>query len=209
VAPAHSKLSDASEVADCLIHHMASNPPPIKCMRRERASRAPVDTMYHKFEYGLHARDKKSTKMSKKTLMFVNGNAEMWCNWQIKFEDLIQLAPLTTAEQKSDAVLTLFKGKMLKPFKEYTRTIKSLDAVRVQKGKTLWSDEHKFYEVLNRVAKEFFPLKHAYGRQCFYLCYHLYRVYGLPYFPRKFNTQGTLDCRRLPDKSGKRRPKLG
>ena len=98
----------------------------------------------------------------------------MWCNWQIEFEDLIRLAPLTTAEHKSNAALTLFKGKALQHFKEYTRTVEFLDAVRVQKGKTSWSDEHKFYEVLDRVAQAFFPVKHAYRRQCFYLRYHLY-----------------------------------
>jgi hypothetical protein len=215
MAPAHSKLNDASQVADRLIHHMASDPPPIKFMRSERASKPPADTMYHEFEYRLDATDKKSTKMSKKTLMFENGDAEMWCDWRIEFEDLIRLAPLTTAEHKSNAALTLFKGKALQHFKEYTRTVESLDAVRVQKGKTSWSDEHKFYEVLDRVAKEFFPVKHAYRRQCFYLRYHLYiggkfgvrefmaRLHRInaciPYFPRKFDTQGTLDCRRLPD----------
>jgi hypothetical protein len=111
MAPAHSKLNDASQVDDCLIHHMASNPPPIKFMRSERAFKSPADTMYHEFEYRLDAIDKKSTKMSKKTLMFENGDAEIWCDRQIKFDDLIRLTPLTAAEHKSNAAITLFKGK--------------------------------------------------------------------------------------------------
>ena len=92
MAPAHSKLNNASQVADRLIHHMASDPPPIKFMRSERASKTPVDTMYHELEYRLDFTDKKSMKMSKKTLMFKNGDAEMWWDWQIKFKDLIQSA---------------------------------------------------------------------------------------------------------------------
>jgi hypothetical protein len=67
MAPAHSKLNNASQVADCLIYHMASNPPPIKFMRSKCASKAPADTMYHEFKYPLDATDKKSLKMSKKT----------------------------------------------------------------------------------------------------------------------------------------------
>jgi hypothetical protein len=96
-------------------------------MRSERASKSPVDTMYHEFEYRLDAQDKKSTKMSKKTLMFENGDAEMWCDWRIGFDDLVRLAPLTTAEHKSNAALTLFRGKALQHFKEYTRLVESLN----------------------------------------------------------------------------------
>ncbi len=63
MAPAHSKLHDASQVADRLTHHMASDPPPIKFMRSDRASKSPSDTMYHEFEYRLDSADKKSTKI--------------------------------------------------------------------------------------------------------------------------------------------------
>jgi hypothetical protein len=127
MAPAHSKLNDASQVADRLTHHIASDPPPIKFMRSNRASKSPADTMYHEFEYRLDNANKKSIKMSKKTLMFENGDAEMWCDWRIKFNDLIRLAPLTTAEHKSNAALTLFKGKALQHFKEYTRIVDNLN----------------------------------------------------------------------------------
>jgi hypothetical protein len=67
MAPAHSKLNDTFQVADCLTHHMASNPPPIKLMRSERASKSPSDTMFHEFEYRLDSADKKSAKISKKS----------------------------------------------------------------------------------------------------------------------------------------------
>ena len=149
MAPAHSKLNDASQVVDQLIHHMASDPPPIKFMRSERATKIPADTMYHEFEYRLDATDKESTKMSKKTLMFENGDAEMWCDWRIEFDDLIQLAPLTTAEHKSNTVLTIFKGKALQHFKEYTRTVDSIHKEPVKKNKTKWTDKQKFHEVLD------------------------------------------------------------
>jgi hypothetical protein len=173
MAPAHSKLNDPFQVADRLIHHMASDPPPIKFMRSDRASTSPSYTMYHEFEYRLDNADKKSTKMSKKTLMFENGDAEMWCDCRIEFDDLIRLAPLSTAEHKSNAALTLFKGKALQHSKEYTRTVDSLNEDRVKRDKTPWDDDQKFFEVPDRVAKEFFPVKHAYHRQCFYLRYHL------------------------------------
>ena len=215
MAPAHSKLHDASQVADRLTHHMASDPPPIKFMRSDRASKSPSDTMYHEFEYRLDSADKKSTKMSKKTLMFENGDAEMWCDWRIEFDDLIRLAPLITAEHKSNAALTLFKGKALQHFKEFTRTVESLNDERIERGKTPWDDDQKFFEVLDRVAKEFFPVKHAYRRQCFYLRYHLYiggkfgvrefmaRLHRInaciPYFPRKSDANGVKYCKRLPD----------
>jgi hypothetical protein len=215
MAPTYSKLNDTSQVADRLNHHLVSDPPPIKFMRSDRASKPVADTMYHEFEYRLDNLDENSTKMSKKTLMFENGDAEMWCDWRIEFEDLIRLAPLTTAEHKSNAALTLFKGKALQHFKEYTRTVEIFDAERVKKKKTKWTDEQKFYEILDRVAQEFFPVKHAYRRQCFYMRYHLYiggkfgvrefmaRLHRInaciPYFPRKADTQGKLDCRRLPD----------
>jgi hypothetical protein len=81
MAPAPSKLNDASQVADRLTHHMASDPPSIKFIRSGRASKSPADTMYHEFEYRLDNANKKFTKMSKKTLMFENGDAEMWCDW--------------------------------------------------------------------------------------------------------------------------------
>jgi hypothetical protein len=215
MAPTYSKLNDTSQVADRLNHHLVSDPPPIKFMRSDRASKPVADTMYHEFEYRLDNLDENSTKMSKKTLMFENGDAEMWCDWRIEFEDLIRLAPLTTAEHKSNAALTLFKGKALQHFKEYTRTVEIFDAERIKKKKTKWTDEQKFYEILDRVAQEFFPVKHAYRRQCFYMRYHLYiggkfgvrefmaRLHRInaciPYFPRKADTQGKLDCRRLPD----------
>jgi hypothetical protein len=215
MAPTYSKLNDTSQVADRLNHHLVSDPPPIKFMRSDRASKPVADTMYHEFEYRLDNLDENSTKMSKKTLMFENGDAEMWCDWRIEFEDLIRLAPLTTAEHKSNAALTLFKGKALQHFKEYTRAVEIFDAERIKKKKTKWTDEQKFYEILDRVAQEFFPVKHAYRRQCFYMRYHLYiggkfgvrefmaRLHRInaciPYFPRKADTQGKLDCRRLPD----------
>ena len=123
MAPTYSKLNDTSQVADRLNHHLVSDPPPIKFMRSDRAFKPVADTMYHEFEYRLDNLDENSTKMSKKTLMFENGDAEMWCDWRIEFEDLIRLAPLTTAEHKSNAALTLFKGKALQHFKEYTRTV--------------------------------------------------------------------------------------
>jgi hypothetical protein len=144
---------------------MASDPPPIKFMRSERASKSPVDTMYHEFEYRLNAQDKKSTKMSKKMLMFENGDAEMWCDWRTEFDDLIRLAPLTIAEQKSKAALTLFKGKVLHHFKEYTWLVELLKEDRVKRDKTPWDKGQVFYKVLDRVTKEFFPVKHTYRRQ--------------------------------------------
>jgi hypothetical protein len=149
MAPTYSKLNDTSQVADRLNHHLVSDPPPIKFMRSDRASKPVADTMYHEFEYRLDNLDENSTKMSKKTLMFENGDAEMWCDWRIEFEDLIRLAPLTTAEHKSNAALTLFKGKALQHFKEYTRTVEIFDADRVKKKKTKWTDEQKFYEILD------------------------------------------------------------
>jgi hypothetical protein len=45
--------------------------------------------------------------------MFENGDAEMWCNWRIKFDDIIGIAPLVTADQKINAALTFFKEKEL------------------------------------------------------------------------------------------------
>jgi hypothetical protein len=147
--------------------------------------------------------------------MFENGDSEMWCDWRIQSDDLIRLAPSTTAEHKSNAALTLFKGKALQHFKEYTRTVNNLNNERGKSDKTPWDDDQKFFKVLDRVAKEFFPVKHAYRMQCFYLCYHLYiggkfgvckfmaRLHRInaciPYFPRKTNTQGIKYCKRLPD----------
>ena len=216
MAPAHSKLNDTSQIADRLNHHLVSDPPPIKFMRSDRASKPVSDTMFHEFEYRLDSLDADSTKMSKKTLMFENGDAEMWCDWRIEFDDLIRLAPLTTAEHKTNAALTLFKGKALQHFKQYTHAVEKADVERnARKKKTPWTEEQKFYEILDRVAQEFFPIKHAYRRQHFYMRYHLYiggkfgvrefmaRLHRInaciPYFPRKTDTQGKLDCRRLPD----------
>jgi preprotein translocase subunit Sss1 len=109
----------------------------------------------------------------------------------------------------------LFKDKALQHFKEYTRPVDSLNEDRVKRDKTPWDDDQKFFEVLDQVAKEFFPVKHAYRRQCFYLRYHLYiggkfvvhefmaplhRINAcIPYFPRKSDTQGIKYCKRLPD----------
>jgi len=215
MAPNYSKHKDASQASDRFIQHMASDPPPIKFIRSERAAKTPDDSMYHEFEFHIDKNDKKSTKMSKKMLMFENGDAEMWCDWRIEFDDLVQLAPLKTTDQKTNAVLTLFKGKALQHFKEFSRSIEQVNRERIDSGKTAWSEERKFSEILDKVAKEFFPVKHAYRRQCFYLRYHLYisgkfgvrefmaRLHRInaciPYFPRKNGVNGRVVCTRLPD----------
>ena len=216
MAPAHSKLNDTSQIADRLNHHLVSDPPPIKLMRSDRASKPVPVTMYHEFEYRLDSLDADSTKMSKKTLMFENGDAEMWCDWRIEFDDLIRLAPLTTAEHKTNAALTLFKGKALQHFKQYTHAVEKADVERnARKKKTPWTEEQKFYEILDRAAQEFFPIKHAYRRRHFYMRYHLYiggkfgvgefmarllRINAcIPYFPRKTDPQGKVGCRSLAD----------
>jgi hypothetical protein len=75
--------------------------------------------------------------MTKKTLMFKSRDAKMWSSWGIEFDDLIQLAPLFTANQKISVALTLFKGKALQNFKEFTCSIDTSDAQRVKKNKTV------------------------------------------------------------------------
>jgi hypothetical protein len=81
--------------------------------------------------------------------MFENGDAEMWCDWRIKYDDLIRLAPLSTAEHKSNAMLTLFRGKALHHFKENNRTVDSLNEDQVNRDKTPWDNDQKFFEVLD------------------------------------------------------------
>ena len=167
MAPNYSKHKDTTQAADRFVQHMTSDPPPIKFTRSDRAAKKPDDSMYHEFEFRLDNVDKKSTKMSKKMLMFENGDAEIWCDWRIEFDDLVALAPLKTPDQKTNAVLTLFKGKALQHFKEFSRSIEQVNQERIDNGKSEMSAERKFTEILDKVAKEFFPVKHAYRRQCF------------------------------------------
>jgi hypothetical protein len=145
--------------------------------------------MYHEFEYRLDVED---------------GDAEMWCDWRIDFDDLIRLAPLKTTDQKTNAVLTPFKGKALQHLKENTRLVEETDNDRIARGKKKWSEDYKFGEILDRVAKELFPVKHAYKKQCVYLRYQLYigksgvrefmtRLHRInaciPYFPKTITTK--------------------
>jgi hypothetical protein len=55
--------------------------------------------MPHEFEYRLDI-NKNLTKMTKKMSMFENGDAEMWYDRIIEFNDLISLPPLVTSNQK-------------------------------------------------------------------------------------------------------------
>ena len=95
------------------------------------------------------------TKMKNKTLMFEDGDAEMWCDWRITFDDLIRLAPLTAGTDKINAALTLLKGKALQHFKEYHRVETMKEASRSDKDSR--DDNDLFNEIIDDVAKEFFP----------------------------------------------------
>jgi hypothetical protein len=62
----------------------------------------------------------------------------------------------------------LFKEKALKHFKEFTRSVNAFDVDRVKKNEMAWTPDQKFNKSLDKVAKEFFWVKHAYSRrQCF------------------------------------------
>ena len=214
MAPAYSKMAstDASQIADRLIHHLASDPAPICYVKSSRAATKQDDTMYHEFEYNMHsASPANGTKMKNKTLMFEDGDAEMWCDWRITFDDLIRLAPLTAGTDKINAALTLLKGKALQHFKEYHRVETTKEASRSDKDSR--DDNDLFNEIIDDVAKEFFPVNHAYRRQIFYMKYHLFignktgvrdfiaRVHRInsciPYFPRKNGKKGIVDCKKL------------
>jgi hypothetical protein len=214
MAPAYSKVAstDATQIADRLIHHLASDPAPICYVKSSRASAKHDDTMYHEFEYSMHsASPETGTKMKTKTLMFEDGDAEMWCDWRIEFDDLIRLAPLESGTDKINAALTLLKGKALQHFKEYQRVETVKEANRPNPDER--DDNDLFNEIIDDVAKEFFPVNHAYRRQIFYMKYHLFiggktgvrdfiaRVHRInsciPYFPRKNGKKGLRNCKKL------------
>jgi hypothetical protein len=94
---------------------MASNPPPIKFMRSKwnHFEDAQIYSCITRLNTGLVAGDKDSTEMK-------NGDTERWCNWRIEFDDIIWLTPVATADQKINAAHTLFKGKALQHFKEFS-----------------------------------------------------------------------------------------
>jgi hypothetical protein len=73
-------------------------------------------------------------------LMFKNGDVEMWCDWRIEFDCLVRIAPLVSSDQKVNTVLTLFKGKALQHFKEFTWLVHALDVKQVRKARLpgLW-----------------------------------------------------------------------
>ena len=51
MAPNYSKHKDTTQAADRFVQHMASDPPPIKFIRSDRAAKTPDDSMYHEFEF--------------------------------------------------------------------------------------------------------------------------------------------------------------
>ena len=105
---------------------------------------------------------------------------------------------MNSGKEKINAALTLLKGKALQHFKKYQRVENTKEASR--SDITERDDNALFNEIIDDMAKEFFPVNHAYRRYIFYMKYHLFiggktgvrdfiaRVHHInsciPYFPR-------------------------
>jgi hypothetical protein len=57
----------------------------------------------------------------------------------------------------------LFKGKALQHFKEFNQSANAFDIEEVKKNMPPWTPSQKFNETLDKVMKDFFPVKHAYS----------------------------------------------
>ena len=93
MAPAYSKIASAhaQQIADHLMHHLASDPAPICSVKSSQAATKHDDTIYHEFEYSMNSDSPENgTKKKTKTLMFEDGDAKMWCDWRIEFDNWIR-----------------------------------------------------------------------------------------------------------------------
>jgi hypothetical protein len=100
-------------MAERIQSHVSSFPPPIAFVRSQRASAKHETSDFREFKMKFDPSDKKFQKAKKSVLTFKDGDTEMWCESREQLEELYRLIPLTTAEQKAKAAVSLLCGKAL------------------------------------------------------------------------------------------------
>ena len=125
MAPVYSKPLLTNRVAERIQSHVSSFPPPIAFSRSRRASVQHEATNFQEFEMRFDPSDETSQKTKKSVLTFADGDAEMWCEWREQLDELNRLVPLTTAEQKAKAVVSLLRGKALALYTTHRSTVGS------------------------------------------------------------------------------------
>jgi hypothetical protein len=161
-------------LAERIQSHVSSFSPPIAFLRSQRASIKHETADFREFEIKFDPCDKKSQKTKKSILTFEDGDADMWCEWREQLEDLYGLIPLTTAEQKAKAIVSLLRGKALALYLTHRPRLEHEQADLVDSLDDVLTIEDILERSLDQLAKEFFPIKHTYRRQVFYMRYHLF-----------------------------------
>ena len=172
----YSKLMSTNQVAERIQSHVSSFPPPIPFARSKRASIKHEPTDFREFEMLFDPTDENSQKTKKAVLTYEDGDAEMWCEWREQLDELYCLVPLTSTEQQAKAIVSLLRGKALALYLTHQSRIEreqpALQAQLLTQG--LLTSQEILARSLDQLAKEFFPVKHAYRRQIFYMRYHLF-----------------------------------
>jgi hypothetical protein len=122
--------------------------------------------------------NRKSQKTKKSILAFEDGDAELWCEWPEQLQELYWLIQLTTAEQTSKqakAIVSLLHGKAVALYLTHQSRLEREQADNlVDSLDDASTAEDILVRSLDWLAKEFFPIKHAYSHQTFYVRYHLF-----------------------------------
>ncbi len=214
----YSKLMSTNRVVERIQSHVSSFPPPIAFARSKRASIKHEPTDFREFKMRFDPTDENSQKTKKAVLTYEDGDAEMWCEWREQLDELYRLVPLTSTEQQAKAVVSLLRGKALALYLTHrSRIEREQAALQAQiNPQGLLTAQEILARSLDQLAKEFFPVKHAYRRQIFYMRYHLFiggevtvREFDmrlnrmndyLQYFPTIDATNGNLNqCQVLGD----------
>ena len=159
MAPVYSKPLATNRVAERIQSHVSSFPPPIAFARSRRASAKHETTDFREFEMKFDPSDQLSQKTKKSVLTYEDGDVEMWCEWQEQLEELYRLVPLTTAEQKAKAVVSLLRGKALTLYMTHrSRIEREQNELRAKSDSLqgILSAETILARSLDQVAREFF-----------------------------------------------------
>ena len=174
VTNAQSKLSGNNKVAERILHHVKSFPPPIpfaKSKKKEKRDKSDC----REFEIKLDPADPNSQGTKKHFLVCEEGNPESWCEWRKQSEDVCRLLNATTADAKERVCLSLLRGRAHESF-----TTCEAEQVSANAGRsTAWGDDKVLKHALNDMALEIFPSKHAYRRQVFHMKCHLFVGEGI------------------------------
>jgi hypothetical protein len=188
--PNLNKLMSTDWVAERIHSHVSSFSLPPAIARSQRASTKHGTTDFGEFQRKFDPLEKKFQKTKKSMLTCEGPDAEIWCEQQELLKEFYWLIPLTMAEQKARAIVSLLCGKALALYLTHQSQPEREQADLVDSLEDALTAEDALAQSLDQLAQEFFPIEHVYRCQVFYMRYHMF--IGGEYTVREFNMR--LNC---------------